>query len=418
MSLRHVARPLRLCIVTAYPPQRKGEAEYAKNYVAALRRIARHRILVNVLAQKFRNSSGDSVQSDEGVRFVFDPESAIDRNIAFLKILSEVAKMRPHVVHVIYGPNTDYGGRIGEPLLLLLLCLRIIHIPVIVSLHSTWLPADVELRALELRHSDLLAKLVVAYFKLFVKMLTNLVEKVLLVTTLENSFITRSYVLEYGLRQEKIGEEPHGCQYAPISEYELETVKRRKGLQGKRVILSLGFIRRDKGFEYLIDAFPRVKGDDNILVIAGSPKTEDDLEYLNYLRKLSRSLGVSEKVLFDTRYLPENELWDYIDAADVVVYPYLRSVGPSGPLHYAMSRGKPSVATRIGFMSVMNEIILLVSQRNSDELAHVLDRILNDQEFAASVRTRELQYAKTHDWSRVVSKNLRLYLSLRDGTEP
>jgi glycosyltransferase involved in cell wall biosynthesis len=251
-----------------------------------------------------------------------------------------------------------------------------------------------------------------AYFSIFTKIFTYLVDKVLILTTVEKSPITKLYVDSYGLPINKIGEELHGCKFNPISLIEEKVAKVKLGLEGYKVILSFGFIRRDKGFEYLIDAYSQISKENYLLVIAGSPKSRDDEDYLDYLIKFSESLGIRDRVIFKSKYLTDDELKDYIDAADIIVLPYLRNVGASGPLHYALSRGKLVVVTNVGYMSSMKDIIVVVQPKDSNGLADAIIKLLEDGEFAEKIRSCELEYAKAHDWSRIINHNLNVYKSI------
>lgn len=408
---------LTICFVTAFPPLKKGEAEYAHEYVEAFLRY-NNKVRFHVISQKV--SSRETKENLPSFNYslvkverIFDPSSLIDRNIAVFKIFRKICQFRPNIVHLTYGPNTDYGGRIGEPLLLLFLCLKIMRIPIVVTLHSTWFPKDIENRVLELGHSKFIAKVVMAYFTIFTRVFTRLVDRVLLLTTIEYSPITTLYSHIYKLPREKICIEPHGCSFNPISSIEEKEAKIKLSLgKNKKIILSFGFIRKDKGFEYLIDAFSRIYRKNYLLIIAGSPKERRDRVYLNSLLKLCESLGIKNKVIFDIRYVPDEMLKLYIDAADVIVFPYVRNVGASGPLHYALSRGKPVIASRVGHMHFMKDIIMLVKPADSTELANAISKILINRQFREKIKVQALKYAKEHDWSRVTELNFSVYKKL------
>jgi glycosyltransferase involved in cell wall biosynthesis len=263
---------------------------------------------------------------------------------------------------------------------------------------------------MELGHSGFFAKIAVAYFSFFTKMFTFLADKILILTTIEKSPITVAYANMYKLPEIKIGEEPHGCKFNPLSFNEEKEAKAKIGLgENKKILLSFGFIRRDKGFEYLINAFSKISDENCLLIIAGYPRSNEDKAYLFSLMKLSETLKVRDKVIFNIRYVPDNELKGYVDAADIIIFPYLRSVGASGPLHYAVSRGKPIIATDVGYMGLMKNVVVTVPPKDVLKLADAISRLLTDKEFAEKVKIRELEYARAHEWSRVASLNLDVY---------
>jgi hypothetical protein len=160
--------PLKICLITPFPPSKKGEAEYAYNYVNAFYENNIYHVYFYIITEKVyeKTERDDRVFSipNAKVERIINSNSIISRNLSFLKIFLRVCQIRPHIVHVTYGPNTDYGGRIGEPLILLFLGLKVMRIPIIVTLHSAWLPRDVKNRVTELGHGGFIAKIAVAYF--------------------------------------------------------------------------------------------------------------------------------------------------------------------------------------------------------------------------------------------------------------
>jgi glycosyltransferase involved in cell wall biosynthesis len=409
--------PLKICLITPFPPSKKGEAEYAYDYVNAFYENNIYHVNFYIITEKVYEKTERDAQvfsiPNAKVERIINSNSIISRNLSFLKIFLRVCQIRPHIVHVTYGPNTDYGGRIGEPLILLFLGLKVMRIPIIVTLHSVWLPRDVKNRVTELGHGGFIAKIAVAYFSFFTKVFTFLADKILILTTIEKSPIITAYASLYRLPENKIGEEPHGCKFNPISVDEEKEAKAKLTLgEDKKILLSFGFIRRDKGFEFLIKAFSKIANENCLLIIAGYPKLNEDKSYLFSLLKLSETLGVRDKIIFDIRYVPNDKLKEYIDAADIIIFPYLRNVGASGSLHYAIARGKPIVATEVGHMALMKNIIITVPPKDVLKLTNAISKLLTDKEFAEKIKIRELEYARTHDWSRVISLNLDVYRNI------
>ncbi len=116
------------------------------------------------------------------------------------------------------------------------------------------------------------------------------------------------------------------------------TLARRAQLE----LLFFGFIRPYKGLDVLIEAMGLLAGEDLVLTVAG--EAWDDI---SPVRERAGELGVAERIEFLTRYLPEDEVAELFDRADVAVFPY-RSATGSGAVALAQGYGRPVIVTRVG----------------------------------------------------------------------
>jgi glycosyltransferase involved in cell wall biosynthesis len=121
-----------------------------------------------------------------------------------------------------------------------------------------------------------------------------------------------------------------------------ESARERLGLQGD-VALFFGYIRRYKGLDTLLAAWPlvRARRPGATLLVAGEAY-EDTAEY----RALAAATGEGAVRWLD-RYIPDDEVEALFRAADVAVLPY-RSATQSGVTHVAYALGVPVIATRVG----------------------------------------------------------------------
>lgn len=111
-----------------------------------------------------------------------------------------------------------------------------------------------------------------------------------------------------------------------------------------RVVLFFGLIREYKGLEDLIAAMSALPPDVKLL-IAGECYMDSD--------SLQRAIAVPElagRVIWDRRFIPDQEVAPFFDAADIVALPY-RSATQSGVAQIAVSFGKPLVLTDTGGLS-------------------------------------------------------------------
>lgn len=126
------------------------------------------------------------------------------------------------------------------------------------------------------------------------------------------------YYQDMGARQDKIQIIPNGIDFSEVELPPFGTFRRKYALDSKcRIVLYVGRIHETKGLDLLVRAFAGSlsKAGDTGLVIVGP-----DDGYLHELKRLTRDLDISERVLF-TGPLYGKEKWGaYVDA-DVFVTP-------------------------------------------------------------------------------------------------
>lgn len=116
-------------------------------------------------------------------------------------------------------------------------------------------------------------------------------------------------------------------------------------LSGKRIIVYLGTLDRERGIELLIEmlAIARRHERNLVLVLAGDT---DDARHRTALKAISDRLGVAEAVVW-TGWLPAMDAWRYVLAAEVALSPIPRgnlldSASPTKTIEY-LALGVPVV---------------------------------------------------------------------------
>lgn len=139
---------------------------------------------------------------------------------------------------------------------------------------------------------------------------------------------------------------PHG-HYRGIYQNKLSRRESRGALglgEGDRVFLLFGKLSPYKGIESLVEAFKGLKDPDLRLIIAGKTVNED---YSNVLRAISADDG---RILNYLVHVPDDDIQLYMNSADLVVHPYLRSF-TSGGVMLSLSFDKPILCANVGPMS-------------------------------------------------------------------
>jgi glycosyltransferase involved in cell wall biosynthesis len=111
-----------------------------------------------------------------------------------------------------------------------------------------------------------------------------------------------------------------------------------------RFLLFFGFIRDYKGLDLLLKAMadPEVKELDVHLIVAGEYYGNQQM-YENLIHEL----GIEDRLVLRTQYIPAEDIKYYFAAADLVVQPY-KSATQSGISQIAYHFEKPMIVTRVG----------------------------------------------------------------------
>jgi glycosyltransferase involved in cell wall biosynthesis len=156
-----------------------------------------------------------------------------------------------------------------------------------------------------------------------------------------------------------------------------------------RTILFFGKVRKYKGLHVLLEAMPRVLSEIECeLVIAG-----EFYDSADKYRRLIGELGIESKVRILNHYIPNEEVPDFFEQADVLVLPYV-SASQSGVARIAFSNALPVIASDAGGLSeavIENVNGLLFPAGDSTALANrIVNYFTNDlgPVFAQNMRAR------------------------------
>lgn len=148
------------------------------------------------------------------------------------------------------------------------------------------------------------------------------------------------------------------------------------------------------------------------LLIAGYPSKFIDIAEL---QQLTVELGIGDAVIWDTRYIPNEEVQGLMERATAVVYPY-RNGSQSASIQVAYAFGRPVVATRVGGLP---EIVedgksgLLVEPEAPDQLARALQQLLADRAMAERMGKHAKFLSETkYAWQPIADQILEVYRGL------
>lgn len=116
-----------------------------------------------------------------------------------------------------------------------------------------------------------------------------------------------------------------------------------------KYLLFFGFIRPYKGLDLLLEAMAdqRVRNSETKLIVAGEFYT-DETPY----KEMVERLGIADRIIWHNDFIPNAEVGNWFNAADLVVQPY-KTATQSGVTQVAYHFEKPMIVTRVGGLPEM-----------------------------------------------------------------
>jgi glycosyltransferase involved in cell wall biosynthesis len=224
----------------------------------------------------------------------------------------------------------------------------------------------------------------------------------------------------YGISGKKVQLIAHGIPDLPF--VDSNYYKHKFGMEGRRTILTFGLLSRKKGIEVLLKAMPAIiEADPSILyIVLGMTHPtilkHDGESYRFSLQRIVKELGLKEHVIFHNRFVRDEELHNFLCAADIYVTPYLsREQLTSGTLSFAVGTGKAVVSTP--YWAAMELLAegrgKLVSFGDSEQMAEAIIEILQDDSLFYSLRRRAYEYGRSRTWPKIGAAYWKLFSAKR-----
>jgi len=374
---------IRVAYVSTYPPRECGIATYTKNLVDAISAFCTRVVTPPVVA----------AINDRGGQYNYEirVKSQIDANDvqSYEKVAKAINASDVDVVNLQHEYGI-FGGEWGE---FVNEFLQRIEKPVITTLHTILEEPVPDAR----------------------KVMEGILERSNFVVVMAKVGIG---ILErlYGIYPDRIRYVPHGCPNVPYLGTTL--AKRSLGLKDHAVLSTFGLLSRGKGIEYAIEALPQVlEVRPNILyLIIGETHPEvrkrEGEEYRQFLFDLVESLGLEKNVRFVNRFLPENELINYLQATDICVIPYpSREQISSGTLTYALSTGKAIVTTPFlhAEEAISNGAALGCVFKDPNSIAGCVNTLLRDKQVHDRLSRMAYEYSRSMIWPSVAMRYVNVF---------
>jgi glycosyltransferase involved in cell wall biosynthesis len=331
--------------------------------------------------------------TDPGFRYAY-PEvvrfELPERNLASYQRAADFINLSHTDLLCIQHEFGIYGGPAGSHLLTLM---RRLRLPVVTTLHTVLQePLAEQRRVMEelIQQSD-----------------------ALVVMTERGQRILREV---YAAPEEKLEVIPHGIPDLPFVDPNF--YKDQFGVAGRPMMLTFGLLSPGKGIEHGIESLPAIlaRHPDLVYVILGATHPNllraDGETYRLSLERLARGLGVENNVIFVNRYVDDQQLCEYIGAADIYLTPYLNPAQiTSGTLAYCYGAGKAVVSTPYWHAEELlaHDHGVLVPFRDGAAIAAAVNGLLEEPTRLHAMRKQAYLGGREMVWSAVGERYAQLF---------
>ncbi len=374
---------MKLAFISSYPPRECGIGTFTRNLFSSM--------LMNNKNWKNGNDGFVIALDDNNIEYEYPEEVKLTirqehqgdylKAVKFINLSGADLCILEHEFGIFGGQNGVY----------ILPLLHRLEIPLIVTLHTILKNPSYNEKAVLQEICKMANKIVVMSNKA-IEFLVNI----------------------YKVPKEKIVFIEHGV---PDIHFSPETSKREFKLENKKVLLTFGFIGRNKGIETVIKALPEVvqKYPNVIYIVLG--KTHPNIlrhsgeEYRVFLMRLVKNLQLEKHVIFLNEFIGEQDLFKYLYASDIYITPYLNEAQiTSGTLSYAVGVGSAVISTPYWHAT---ELLAegrgrLFDFNDSENLTNTLIELLDKPEELIELKRKAYDYGRKITWPKTGGKYVAL----------
>lgn len=387
ISKKIEVRKMKIAYISTYPPRECGIATFNQNLMRAINSNypERKKLLDGGFVVALNDS--ESIQEyeyPEEVKYVVRQDHQKDyiRAANFINTSSADVCIMEHEFGI-------YGGESGIYILPLI---HRLEKPLISILHTILREPSYVQRIIIREIADQSAKIIVMSQRA-VEFLTSI----------------------YDIPVEKIQIIEHGV--PDLEEPEDNPVRQLTAFKKHRVLLTFGLISRNKGLETVVKALPEIvkKHPDVMYVVLGNThpgviKSSGE-EYRDHLKNLAAKLNVSNHLTFINKFVSEEELINYLTAAEVYVTPYHNEAQiTSGTLSYAVGAGAAVVSTPYWHATELlaNNRGRLFDFKNSEALAEIVNELLDNDEILNKLKENAYEYGLHLRWPQTGAEFIKV----------
>ncbi len=371
-----------ILVITSYPPRECGIATYSQDLVRSLKDKFRKSFKVRVCALE---NEYEQHKYPKEVKYILNT-----REPRAFKSLANIINLDKRIRVVLFQHEFGFFAECTEDFIGLM---ENITKTKIMAFHTV-LPNVPE------------------PFRNNVNRIAELSDQIVVMTNNAAQMLTAHYSIDPA----KVNVIPHGTHL--VKHHDRITLKQKYGLGGRQILSTFGLLSSGKCIETTLRALTevvRTKPDVLFLVIGkthpGIIKREGEA-YRESLEAMVRENGLQDHVKFINKYLPLNELLEYLQLTDIYLF---TSKDPnqavSGTFSYAMSCGCAIISTPIPHAKefLEGEAGLLVEFQDSDQLCQAIKTLLFDTEMRHRVKLNALHKIVPTSWENAAIMHALLF---------
>ena len=378
----------RVAFVATYPPRECGIGTFTYDLVNAYDAIDPAR-QSTVVAMTDYGAKYDYDLHDYQGRVRHEIES--EDRASYRRAALDISKSRVQVVNIQHEYGI-FGGEDGDFILdFMAACNR----PIVVTLHTV-LPRPE------------------GHFREVTQEIINMASAVVVLAKSAMPLVVDNYEVP----PERVHMIPHGVPTFTRKETIRRRTKTLLGFTGRRMLSTFGLIGPSKAIEYVIQGLPPVVADhpDVLYLVLGEThpviRSREGESYRNGLIEMTRSLGLTDHVKFNNRFLSNAELVRYLAATDVYIMPYLgKDQIVSGTMAYAVGCGKAVVATPFAYAQEMlaDGRGVIVPFRDAEAIGTAVNGLLSDRKKLLQMEERAYKFSRDMTWPSVSRAYFELF---------
>jgi glycosyltransferase involved in cell wall biosynthesis len=370
---------MKIAFIGTYPPRECGIGTFTKNLLDS--------VLQANESKAYNNTHYVVALDDNNLEYNYPEEVKLtirqERQVDYLKA-AKFINLNGADVCVLQHEFGIFGGQNGVYILPLL---HKLEVPLVVTLHTILKTPSYNEKAV-LQEICKMAQKVVVMSKKAIDFLENI----------------------YEVPHDKIAYIEHGV---PDISQSSSAARKEFKLENKKVILTFGFIGRNKGIETVINALPGVvKKHPNVLyIILG--KTHPNVlrhsgeEYRIFLMRLVKTSGLENHVLFLNEFIDVQDLFKYLSATDIYITPYLNEAQiTSGTLSYAVGVGAAVLSTPYWHAQ---ELLAdgrgrLFNFNDTQHLSETITELFDQPNKLKQLKSKAYEYGRNITWPKTGEK--------------
>jgi len=359
---------MRIGVISTYPPIKCGIATYSNFLIEELKKLEDPICVVS--------------EYGAGGRNVYPVYNSQDLDLPH-KIFQTMIKFGPDIVHIQHEFGL-FGSHKGVNVLPLIYMFKLSRIPVVTTLHTIYE---------DFAHAN----------RIIIEAIIRASDAVIVHEDYQKESIYKNIA-----KFDNIFVIPHGVRKVSF----IGDAKRKIGVQGRKVILLLGYFRPSKNYEQIVKVMPQIKKQvpDALLFIAGNKRINEYTEYINNLMEMVNNSTAKDSIKYMRGEFPQDIFDTIICSADVAALPY-KVISQSGIMAHFLAFGIPLVTsgTRVFKETFKKAKCGFISLTDEDYVENIV-KILTDDNLKNKLSSAALKLVnKQLSWEIVAKKTLEVY---------